>query len=60
MGGYARLAEPLAKQIEADLAHARLVAAAPGQPTPVQANCIVLNGQAAGQPAEATVAEAAQ
>ncbi len=51
MGGYARLAEPLAKQIEADLAHARMVAASPGEAAPAQANCIVLNNQAAEAPA---------
>jgi hypothetical protein len=45
MGGYARLAEPLAKQIDADLAHARAVATMPGEPAPAQANCIVLSGQ---------------
>ena len=51
MGGYARLAEPVAKQIEADLAHARAVAVMPGEPAPAQANCIVLSDQTADTPA---------
>ena len=51
MNGYARLAEPVAHQIEADLTHARAVLAAPAAPAPVQSNCIVLSAQpAAAQP----------
>jgi hypothetical protein len=60
MGGYARLAEPLAKQIEADLVQARTVAAAPGEPAPAQANCIVLNSPAAGQAAQTPAVEGVQ
>jgi hypothetical protein len=52
--GYARLAEPLAKQIETDLAHARASIATPDA-APAQANCIVLSAQ----PAAASVAEPA-
>ncbi len=52
VAGYARVAEPVARQIEADLAHARAVAAAPEAPVPAQANCIVLS-QAPATPAPA-------
>ncbi|HEY4029337.1 MAG TPA: DUF459 domain-containing protein [Caulobacteraceae bacterium] len=61
MNGYARLAEPVARQIEADLAHARAVATMPDAPAPVQANCIVLSpASAPAAPAAAPAPEAAQ
>jgi hypothetical protein len=56
--GYVRVAEPVARQIDADIAHARALAAAPDQPPPAQANCIVLSQPPA--PTPAPTAEAAQ
>ena len=53
--GYARLAEPVARQIETDLGHARAAIAAPDAAASAQANCIVLSAQ----PAQAAVAEPA-
>jgi hypothetical protein len=58
--GYARLAEPLARQIDTDLAHARAAIAAPDAAAPAQANCIVLSAQpSAATPAESVSTPAA-
>ena len=53
--GYARLAEPLARQIDTDLAHARAAIVAPDAAPPAQANCIMLSAQ----PAPAVAPESA-